>query len=126
MYVRQEICLGVFNADSTLAGGRTPAGTRLQGQRRLGGVHRNSPSAKLAARLRAVRRPYRLAENGGYFMGNEQQNEGKLEQARGTIKENVGKAIDNEQMEYEGKLDQGKGNVREGVGDVREDWDKNR
>jgi uncharacterized protein YjbJ (UPF0337 family) len=52
-------------------------------------------------------------------MGNEQQNEGKLEQMRGTVKENVGKAIDNEQMEYEGKLDQGKGNVREGVGDVR-------
>ena len=59
-------------------------------------------------------------------MGNEQQNEGKLEQARGTVKENVGKAIDNEQMEYEGKLDQGKGEVREGVGDIREDWDKNR
>ena len=54
-------------------------------------------------------------------MGNEQQNEGKLEQARGTIKENVGKAIDNEQMEYEGKMDQGKGQVREGVGDIRED-----
>jgi uncharacterized protein YjbJ (UPF0337 family) len=59
-------------------------------------------------------------------MGNEQQNEGKLEQARGTVKENVGKAIDNEQMEYEGKLDQGKGQVREGVGDVREEVDERR
>lgn len=66
-------------------------------------------------------------------MGNEQQNEGKLEQMRGTIKENVGDAIDNEQMEYEGKVDQGKGQIREGVGDVREgaeeakeDWQRDR
>ena len=59
-------------------------------------------------------------------MGNEQQREGKLEQARGTIKENVGDALDNEQMEYEGKLDQGKGQVREGIGDVREEVDEAR
>jgi uncharacterized protein YjbJ (UPF0337 family) len=56
-------------------------------------------------------------------MGNEQQNEGKLEQARGTIKETVGDMTDNEKMEYEGKWDQAKGNVREGVGDVREGID---
>lgn len=66
-------------------------------------------------------------------MGNKQQNEGKLEQARGTVKEHVGDAIGNEQMEREGKIDQGKGNVREGVGDVREgvgdarkEWDDRR
>ncbi len=53
-------------------------------------------------------------------MGNEQQNEGKLEQARGTIKEEVGDAIGNEKMEREGQWDQAKGNVREGVGDLRE------
>ena len=53
-------------------------------------------------------------------MGNEQQNEGKLEQARGTIKEEVGDAIDNEKMEREGQWDQAKGQVREGVGDMRE------
>ncbi|CAN5806794.1 hypothetical protein BH24CHL5_BH24CHL5_01540 [soil metagenome] len=53
-------------------------------------------------------------------MGNEQQNEGNLEQARGTIKENVGDATGNEQMENEGKVDQAKGEVREGVGDARE------
>ena len=52
-------------------------------------------------------------------MGNE-QNEGKLEQARGTIKEGVGDAIGNEKMEREGQWDQAKGNVREGVGDLRE------
>ncbi len=59
-------------------------------------------------------------------MGNEHQSEGKLEQMKGEIKENVGKAIDNEQMEYEGKLEQGKGEVREGVGDVQEEIDERR
>lgn len=53
-------------------------------------------------------------------MGNDSQTEGKFEQVRGDIKENVGDAIGNEQMENEGKLDQAKGNVREGVGDVQE------
>jgi uncharacterized protein YjbJ (UPF0337 family) len=56
-------------------------------------------------------------------MGNEQQNEGKLEQARGTVKETVGDLTGNEKMENEGKWDQAKGNVREGVGDVREGID---
>jgi uncharacterized protein YjbJ (UPF0337 family) len=56
-------------------------------------------------------------------MGNEQQNEGKLEQARGTVKETVGDLTGNDKMEYEGKWDQAKGNVREGVGDVREGID---
>ena len=53
-------------------------------------------------------------------MPNEQQVEGNLEQARGNVKETVGDAIGNEQMEHEGKWDQAKGNVREGVGDLRE------
>jgi uncharacterized protein YjbJ (UPF0337 family) len=57
-------------------------------------------------------------------MGNEQQNEGKLEQARGNIKEGVGDAIGDEHMQREGELDQAKGQVREGVGDVREGIDK--
>jgi uncharacterized protein YjbJ (UPF0337 family) len=56
-------------------------------------------------------------------MGNEQQNEGQLEQARGNIKETVGDTFGNEQMEREGQLDQAKGNVREGVGDLREGLD---
>ena len=56
-------------------------------------------------------------------MGNDQQWEGKLEQARGDVKEGVGDAIGNEQMEHEGKVDQAKGTVREGVGDLREGID---
>jgi uncharacterized protein YjbJ (UPF0337 family) len=57
-------------------------------------------------------------------MGNEQQNEGNLEQARGTIKETVGDAIGDDKMEREGQRDQAKGKVREGVGDIREGIDK--
>lgn len=53
-------------------------------------------------------------------MGNEQQNEGQLEQARGTIKEKVGELTDNERMQREGEYDKAKGTVREGVGDLRE------
>jgi uncharacterized protein YjbJ (UPF0337 family) len=57
-------------------------------------------------------------------MGNEQQNEGRLEQARGTVKETVGELTDNERMQREGEYDKAKGNIREGIGDVREDVDK--
>lgn len=56
-------------------------------------------------------------------MTNEEQLEGNLEQARGKVKEEVGDAIGNEQMEHEGKWDQAKGNVREGVGDLKEGLD---
>jgi uncharacterized protein YjbJ (UPF0337 family) len=57
-------------------------------------------------------------------MGNEQQDQGNWDQAKGAVKEGVGDAIDNEKMENEGKWDQAKGKVEEGVGDVREAWDK--
>jgi uncharacterized protein YjbJ (UPF0337 family) len=57
-------------------------------------------------------------------MGNENQMEGKLEQARGTVKENLGDAIGNEQMEREGEMDQAKGHVREGVGDIQDTVDR--
>ncbi|MEP7158256.1 MAG: CsbD family protein [Chloroflexota bacterium] len=53
-------------------------------------------------------------------MGNEEQNEGRLEQARGTVKEAIGDATDNERMQREGEWDKAKGNIREGVGDLRE------
>ncbi len=56
-------------------------------------------------------------------MGNDEQYEGKLEQARGTVKENVGDALGDERMEREGELDQAKGHIREGVGDLRENVD---
>jgi uncharacterized protein YjbJ (UPF0337 family) len=57
-------------------------------------------------------------------MGNDQQNEGKLEQARGDIKEGLGDTFGNDQMANEGRMDQAKGDVREGVGNLREGVDK--
>lgn len=54
-------------------------------------------------------------------MGNDQQNQGMLDRAAGTIKEGVGKLTGDEQMEYEGKLEQGEGQLKQGVGNVRED-----
>ena len=56
-------------------------------------------------------------------MGNENQDQGKFEQMRGTVKEAIGDATDNERMQYEGEFDKAKGNVREGVGDVQEGLD---
>ena len=49
--------------------------------------------------------------------------EGQWDQAKGVVKENVGDAIDNEQMENEGKLDQATGQVKEGVGNIKEGID---
>lgn len=57
-------------------------------------------------------------------MGNDQQNEGKLEQARGDVKEGLGDALGNDQMKREGQYDQAKGHVREGIGDLKEGVDK--
>jgi uncharacterized protein YjbJ (UPF0337 family) len=53
-------------------------------------------------------------------MGNEQQREGKWDQARGSVKETVGDLTGNEQMEREGHAERAMGTVREGVGNVRE------
>jgi uncharacterized protein YjbJ (UPF0337 family) len=57
-------------------------------------------------------------------LGNEQQNEGRWDQAKGDIKEGVGDAIGNDQMKREGQWDQTKGQGKEAVGDVREGVDK--
>jgi uncharacterized protein YjbJ (UPF0337 family) len=50
---------------------------------------------------------------------NKQEMEGKFDKAKGAVKENVGRAIDNEEMETEGKIDRVKGDVKEGVGNIR-------
>ena len=56
-------------------------------------------------------------------MSNQDQLEGKWDQATGKVKEGLGDATDNERMEREGQLDQAKGNVKEGIGNVREGID---
>lgn len=50
---------------------------------------------------------------------NKDEVEGKLDQAKGAIKENVGRAIDDEKMESEGAADRAEGNVQEGFGTAR-------
>lgn len=41
-----------------------------------------------------------------------------LDKAKGTIKENVGDATDNEELEREGKMDRAGAGVKEKVGDA--------
>ncbi len=50
---------------------------------------------------------------------NKDEIEGKWDQAKGAVKENVGRAIDDEQMEAEGQADRASGNVQEGFGTAR-------
>jgi len=45
--------------------------------------------------------------------------EGKIDQAKGTVKENVGRAIGDRDMETEGAADRASGNVQEGYGETK-------
>ena len=48
---------------------------------------------------------------------NRDEMEGKLDQAKGSVKENVGDAIGDREMERDGKLDRAEGNIQEGYGE---------
>lgn len=50
---------------------------------------------------------------------NRDELEGKLEQAKGGIKETVGRAIDDRELEQEGQADRASGNVQEGWGTAK-------
>lgn len=50
---------------------------------------------------------------------NKDEVQGKYEQAKGAVKENVGDAIGNERMQSEGAAERAEGNVREGFGTAR-------
>jgi uncharacterized protein YjbJ (UPF0337 family) len=50
---------------------------------------------------------------------NKDEVEGKFDQAKGAVKENVGHAIDDREMESEGQGDRAGGNIREGFGTAR-------
>ncbi|HKG21306.1 MAG TPA: CsbD family protein [Blastocatellia bacterium] len=50
---------------------------------------------------------------------NNDEMEGKWDQTKGAVKENVGRAIDDRDMETEGQADRAKGNVQEGFGTAR-------
>lgn len=50
---------------------------------------------------------------------NKDEIEGKWDQAKGAVKENVGRAIDDNEMEAEGQADRASGNIQEGFGTAR-------
>ena len=50
---------------------------------------------------------------------NRDEIEGKFDQAKGGIKKNVGRAIDDREMEQEGESDRVSGNVQEGWGKTK-------
>jgi uncharacterized protein YjbJ (UPF0337 family) len=50
---------------------------------------------------------------------NKDEIKGKFDQAKGTIKEKVGRAIDDKEMEAEGVADRAGGNIQEGFGTAR-------
>ena len=50
---------------------------------------------------------------------NKDEVEGKFDQAKGAIKENVGDAIDDERMQSEGAAERAGGNIQEGFGTAR-------
>lgn len=50
---------------------------------------------------------------------NKDEVEGKFDQAKGSVKENVGRAINDREMEDEGRGDRTGGKVQEGFGTAR-------
>jgi uncharacterized protein YjbJ (UPF0337 family) len=50
---------------------------------------------------------------------NRDEVEGKFDQAKGAVKENVGDAIDDERMQSEGAAERAGGNIQEGFGTAR-------
>ena len=50
---------------------------------------------------------------------NRDEIEGKFDQAKGNVKETVGKAVNDRELQDEGTADRVSGNVEEGVGKAR-------
>ena len=50
---------------------------------------------------------------------NRDEVEGKFDQAKGAVKENVGDAIGDRDMEAEGAADRAGGNIQEGYGEAK-------
>jgi uncharacterized protein YjbJ (UPF0337 family) len=50
---------------------------------------------------------------------NRDEVEGKFDQAKGAVKENVGHAIDDKEMESEGAADRAGGHIQEGFGTAK-------
>ncbi|HEX7997246.1 MAG TPA: CsbD family protein [Pyrinomonadaceae bacterium] len=50
---------------------------------------------------------------------NKDEVEGKFDQAKGAVKENVGRAVDDGEMESEGAADRAGGKIQEGYGEAK-------
>jgi uncharacterized protein YjbJ (UPF0337 family) len=50
---------------------------------------------------------------------NKDEIEGKFDQAKGAVKENVGQAVDDREMESEGAADRAGGHLQEGYGTAK-------
>jgi uncharacterized protein YjbJ (UPF0337 family) len=50
--------------------------------------------------------------------------EGKFDQAKGKVKEEVGDAMGDRSTEWSGKAEQAKGHVKEGIGEVKDGVDE--
>jgi len=50
---------------------------------------------------------------------NKDEVEGKFDQAKGAVKENIGRATNDPDLESEGQADRAGGNLREGFGTAR-------
>lgn len=50
---------------------------------------------------------------------NKDEIKGKFDQAKGTVKEGVGRAVNDEDLETEGAADRAGGNLREGYGTAK-------
>ena len=52
--------------------------------------------------------------------GTDDRTEGSLDKAKGNVKEGLGKATGDEDLEREGRKDQAKGGVKQAVGHVKD------
>lgn len=50
---------------------------------------------------------------------NKDEVEGKFDQAKGKVKEGIGRAIDDRDLEAEGRAENAKGDIKEGFGKAR-------
>jgi uncharacterized protein YjbJ (UPF0337 family) len=55
---------------------------------------------------------------------DQQRAEGMIDEAKGKVKNTVGRATGDERTEAEGKLDEVKGNIKQGVADAQDKLDE--
>ena len=57
---------------------------------------------------------------------NKDQIKGRVEEAKGNVKEVTGKLLDNDEMELKGNLQKNVGKAKAGFGDLKEDIKKSK